>query len=68
MAPKFNHFAEAEALLVEGRAVVREIRNTDDNDRRDRLGKQAHGIWLQAQAHATLAQIQAESKHARRGY
>lgn len=66
MTPE-EHYRHAEALLAEGQAVVQEIRDADkdvDNglmaaltvqNRRDVLGKQAMGIWAQAQVHATLA-------------
>lgn len=59
MTPE-EHYAEAERLISAGYAVVREIREIpphriDTEVRRDALGKQAMGIWAQAQVHATLA-------------
>ena len=68
MTPQ-EHYARAEALLIEGSKVVEKIR--DDADRReiigeewdsltrrmDEHGKQAMGIWAQAQVHATLATV-----------
>lgn len=62
-----EHYAEAERLLDLGRQVVGKI--ADAADRRvvvgeewdmltrqmDEYGKQAMGIWAQAQVHATLA-------------
>ena len=57
-----QHYAEAERLLREGEAVVDEIRAADTEARRDALGKQAHGIWLQAQVHATLALAAAQAQ------
>lgn len=52
-----EHYAAAEQLLADGRAVVSAIRATppDQPERRDGLGKQAMGIWAQSQVHATLA-------------
>ncbi len=66
MTPQ-EHYARAEALLIKGATVVEKIR--EDADRREILGeqwdsltrrmdehgKQAMGIWAQAQVHATLA-------------
>ena len=62
-----HHFEAAEQLLREGEKVVREIREVPSTlagehesvirQRRDDLGKQAMGIWAQAQVHATLATI-----------
>ena len=68
MTPQ-EHYERAEALLAEGVRVVGKIR--DAADRRDVLGeqwdmftrqmdeygKQAMGIWAQAQVHATLARV-----------
>lgn len=68
MTPQ-EHYERAEALLAEGVKVVAKIR--DDADRREVLGeewdmitrrmdehgKQAMGIWAQAQVHATLATL-----------
>lgn len=50
-----QHYREAEHLTTAGEQVVREIRATCDEVRRDALGKHAMGIWAQAQVHATLA-------------
>ncbi len=51
-----EHWREAERLMAEGAGVVAEIRAAKgDETRRDALGKQAMGIWEQAQVHATLA-------------
>lgn len=55
-----EHYAEAERLEAEGCDVVAKIRAVDPEEmngraRRDDLGKQAMGIWMQAQMHATLA-------------
>lgn len=51
-----QHYAEAERLIAAGEEVVKEIRAAKGNEsRRDVLGKQAMGIWAQAQVHATLA-------------
>lgn len=50
-----EHYREAERLASEGVAVVTSIRATQDEARRDALGKKATGIWAQAQVHATLA-------------
>jgi len=49
-----QHYAEAERLIEEGRAVVRAIRDAEPGER-DPLGKKASGIWAQALVHATLA-------------
>lgn len=55
-----EHYREAERLLAAGEAVVREIDAVRYvESRRDALGKQAMGIWAQAQVHATLAQTAA---------
>lgn len=55
-----QHYREAERLIAAGEAVAAEIRATKhDEARRDALGKQAMGIWAQAQVHATLAQVAA---------
>lgn len=66
MTPQ-EHYERAEALLAEGVKVVEKIRDRadaryligEDWDRytrqMDELGKQAMGIWAQAQVHATLA-------------
>lgn len=55
-----EHYRAAERLLAEGEKVVRELRAAKgDEARRDALGKQAAGIWQQAQAHAALAQVAA---------
>ena len=68
MTPQ-EHYERAEALLAVGVKVVEKI--ADDNDRRevigeewdmitrrmDERGKQAMGIWAQAQVHATLATL-----------
>ena len=57
-----DHYAAAERLLDLGEQVVSEIRavpdGADRDRRRDALGKQAMGIWAQAQVHATLATVQ----------
>ena len=63
-----QHYAEAERLIAAGEEVVKEIRVAKGYEsRRDALGKQAMGIWAQAQAHATLAltaaQIDAAELH-----
>ncbi len=50
-----DHYSEAERLIGEGEAVVAEIREVPNETRRDALGKQAMGIWAQAQVHAILA-------------
>ena len=51
-----EHYREAERLIGVGEVVAAEIRATkNDEVRRDALGKQAMGIWAQAQAHAALA-------------
>ncbi|KRB73052.1 hypothetical protein ASE01_19955 [Nocardioides sp. Root190] len=51
-----DHYRESERLIAAGEAVVEEIRAAKgDEARRDALGKQAGGIWAQAQVHATLA-------------
>jgi hypothetical protein len=59
-----EHYWEAERLIAVGESVVQEIRDirrkgVEDaawvESRRDALGKQAMGIWAQAQVHATLA-------------
>jgi hypothetical protein len=69
MTPQ-EHYAEAERLIAEGEKVVEKIRNAPREyraavapgpnqsewvrNRRNDLGKQAMGIWAQAQVHATL--------------
>lgn len=50
-----DHYREAERLIAAGEAVAGEIREATSEDRRDALGKQAMGIWAQAQVHAVLA-------------
>lgn len=50
-----EHYEEAERLIEVGETVAVEIRQATSEERRDALGKQAIGIWAQAQAHATLA-------------
>ena len=55
-----QHIKMAEQLLAEGRQVVSQIRiiqpgEQDWRERRVDLGKQARGIWAQAQVHTTLA-------------
>ena len=57
-----EHYKEAQRLIGIGHEVVAEIRAAssgvypdDWRDRRDDLGKQAMGIWAQAQVHATLS-------------
>ena len=50
-----DHYHRAERLAMDGLAVVAAIHATQDETRRDALGKQAMGIWAQAQVHATLA-------------
>lgn len=73
MASPQYHYEQAERLLAYGVEVVEKIEAADsmfdgplpkphDADariraRRDDLGKQAMGIWAQAQVHATLATI-----------
>ncbi len=56
---KLGHAQEAERLLKEGVKVVQEIKDVEPGPRsearRDALGKQAMGIWAQAQVHATLS-------------
>lgn len=54
-----QHYQKAERLLAEGQTVVQKIRDADNAPRRDALGEQAMGIWAQAQAHATLALVEA---------
>lgn len=49
-----DHVGESERLIAEGHKVVQKIRNAAPEDR-DPYGKQAMGIWAQAQVHATLA-------------
>lgn len=64
-----EHYREAERLLAEGAGVVAEIRAAKgDETRRDALGKQAMGIWAQAQVHATLALAAATAYQAARDY
>ncbi|MEX1078914.1 MAG: hypothetical protein WED09_07385 [Homoserinimonas sp.] len=56
-----DHKAEAERLLAKGREVVAELREAHSAgriERADELGKQATGIWAQAQAEATLALVE----------
>lgn len=50
-----EHYREAERLVAVGESVAVEIRETRNEARRDALGKQAMGVWAQAQVHATLA-------------
>ena len=55
-----EHYREAERLEAEGRQIVTAIKTIvpgEQNwrEKRDDLGKQAMGIWAQAQVHATLA-------------
>ena len=56
-----EHYLEAERLEAEGRQVVAAIKairrgqTADWREQRDDRGKQAAGIWAQAQVHATLA-------------
>lgn len=62
-----EHYWEAERLIAEGERVAQQIRDVREGpgdavgmfssveSRRDALGKQAMGIWAQAQVHATLA-------------
>lgn len=50
-----EHYREAERLIAVGESVAQEIREADTEERRDALGKQAMGVWAQAQVHATLA-------------
>lgn len=53
-----QHYTEAERLIAAGEEVVKEIRAAKGYEsRRDALGKQAMGIWAQAQVHATLALV-----------
>jgi hypothetical protein len=53
-----DHAKAASDLLTEGREVVGQItgrHKVGDREGADDYGKQAIGIWAQAQAHATLA-------------
>lgn len=55
MTPQ-EHYKEAERLLAAGQHVVDRIAELPHgNEHRDGLGKQAMGIWAQAQVHAMLA-------------
>jgi hypothetical protein len=63
---KISHFEAAEELLAAGRKVIDDLKAVGfehgplTNQRRDDLGKQAMGIWAQAQVHATLALAEAQ--------
>jgi hypothetical protein len=63
MATGPEHYRRAERLVQDGVGVVSAIHATQDEDRRDALGKQAMGIWAQAQVHATLALAAATAMH-----
>ena len=59
-----GHYREGERLIAAGEAVVKRIGYVSEDlpdyrERRDDLGKQAMGIWAQAQAHFAAAQAAA---------
>lgn len=64
-----DHYFAAEKLLDEGVATLDKIRDAaqeGDMDLADAYGKEAMGIWAQAQVHATLALAAATAHPAER--
>lgn len=60
-----DHYRAAQETLLEGARRAEGLRDADD-ETRDRIGKHLNGLWTQAQAHATLAVVDALAGSAER--
>lgn len=60
-APRIDHVAEAARIMAEAQIAVGEARVAAHNGNHrvaDGYGAKAHGCWMQAQVHATLALVE----------
>jgi hypothetical protein len=61
MSDRIDHVAEAARVMEAGRRAAVEAAawaKHGSPERADGYGKKAHGCWMQAQAHATLALVE----------
>lgn len=61
MSDRIDHAAEARRIMADGQSAVAHARDAAHNGNHrvaDGYGAKAHGCWMQAQVHATLALVE----------